>query len=273
MHSSVWGPFYWYILHSITFSFDKENEPNKEDFSTIIKKIGTILPCGVCRNHFRQQLNRSPITNANYKEITRWLYNRHHYINGFLRKRKKPSYKKAEEMYYNKFNKNKVIKFFHYFLISLRKDRIAPYRRILSLFATTWPQKDKRELIKTLLSQNEYKKATSVQLLRNWIKNRFYLHIVENVPYKEPEPEPEQPTQIEQSEQSETPRKVTFDTPRITENENNKMREELKRKQKRINGMKQQLRHTFHIPTRVHLIRKINNFTLRVRNLRAKLSA
>lgn len=268
MHSVEWGPFYWYILHAITFSYDQTNEQNKKDFRDIIRAIGAVLPCGVCRTHFRQQRNRIPITYDNYTAITKWLFKRHQHVNNFLRKSVRPSYAKAEQMYLNRFNIQKVKRFFHYFIISLNRERYPVYKKVFKLFATTWPRKDKRELIQKLVSNHKYKLATKASLLRIWIKNIFIPHIINDKPYVEPEPTP--PT--DPSTEQET-KHVTFDTPLPTDDEIANMKKQLSNKQKTKINIRRQLLRTRHIPTAIRLSRRLNRVKLKIRNLKSKLSA
>jgi len=286
MHSSIWGASYWYILHSITFAFDKENELNKNDFKHIIVKIGSVLPCSVCRTHFREQINNKSIPITDYNSITKWLFQRHHYVNTFLSKNNKPIYKSAENMYFNQFNIKKVKKFFHYFLISLKRERVIPYKKIMELFATTWPQKNKRELIKTLVTSDEFQKASSVPLLRKWINKTFVKHILNNIPYNLPtEPtestEPTEPTEstepTEPTEPTEsrpvTARSVRFATPEPTEQEIKQMRQKLIQLQKRKKNIKTRLPRIRNVQDKINLGRRFNNINLKIRNLKAKLSA
>lgn len=270
MHSSVWGGSYWYILHAITFAFDKENELHKENFKNIIVKIGNVLPCGVCRNHFKVQQRRHNIPYTDYHSISRWLYQRHQHVNGFLGKRNNPSYKDTEKMYFNKFNLNVAKRFFKFFMMSLKQSRLNAYRSIFRLFATTWPVKNQRQLIHTLTKTPKFNNAVTVPKLKQWYGSEFRKYIIENKPYpSKPEPKPEPKPDQEADQEG----KVRFDTPEQNPEEKKKLKKKLKELNQRKLKVHTRLLTTRNGAARKKLATRVNNIDMKIRNANAKIYA
>ena len=59
----IWGPHGWRFLHYITLGYP--NNPSQEDKNTyrnFINSFKEIIPCGLCKNHFKQNLLKNPLT-------------------------------------------------------------------------------------------------------------------------------------------------------------------------------------------------------------------
>ncbi len=279
MHSSVWGGAYWYLLHAITFSFNKEAEHNKQDFKAIIERIGKILPCGVCRGHFARLMKKHKMKIDSHKELTLWLYERHNYLNKLLQKRNRPSYEAVVKHHNNNFNNSKVKKFFRFFLMFLNDDRITHYKTIYKLFKTTWPKKSQRSTIKAILETKTFKTANTSDKLRRWHERLFKKYILNNKPYKmeqkTPPASPTPPTDhIQNHTQNPQLKKVTFDVPKLTTSKVIQHREELKTKQQNLIQLKSRLvhRHLYNAKQQKRMMRRHNNLTLRIKNLKSTLT-
>ena len=103
MLTSVWGPSMWHTLHAISFNYPVN--PTKEDKETYLKffkSIGGILPCRYCRENFKKNIKKIPITLATMKNretFSRWLYNLHEEINKMLGKKSNLSYNDVRDRY------------------------------------------------------------------------------------------------------------------------------------------------------------------------------
>ena len=62
MKPEVWGPQLWFILHIISFEYPENPTENIKrvyyDFYTSLKDI---LPCDLCKKHYREFLHKNPI--------------------------------------------------------------------------------------------------------------------------------------------------------------------------------------------------------------------
>ena len=293
MHSRVWGGAYWYILHAITFAFNEnENEEhNKEHFRTIITKIGTVLPCGVCRNHFRRQIANTPIKYNNQEQITTWLYKRHQYVNSILHKKNRPTFQKVEKTH-KSLNMKIVNEFFHFFIMSLLPNRLNVYKTIFKLFSSTWPNKSKRHIIKDLTSNKQFKQISKPKKLKLWFVNQFTPYILHNKTYiipSEQNPSEQKPSEQKPSEQKPSEQNPNEPEQNMTEPserqvrfaiEENPDKQQLEQKHNKLKKRENHIKNRIKIalsqnkPKQVqNKIKKLNNIKLKIRNVESKIYA
>lgn len=84
MNPDIWGPMFWFSLHSITF--DYPFHPNDEDKARIrnfFNSLEYILPCSICRVHYSKHIRDSPIELhlGSRIELVRWLIDVHNKVN------------------------------------------------------------------------------------------------------------------------------------------------------------------------------------------------
>lgn len=90
MKPEVWGPQLWFILHIISFEYPENPTENIKrvyyDFYTSLKDI---LPCDLCKKHYREFLHKNPILPFLDKkdDLIRWVVDIHNDINISLGKR------------------------------------------------------------------------------------------------------------------------------------------------------------------------------------------
>jgi hypothetical protein len=103
MLTSVWGPSMWHTLHAISFNYPvKPTKEDKETYLKFFKSIGGILPCRYCRENFKKNIKKIPLTLATMKTretFSRWLYNLHEEINKMLGKKSNLSYNDIRDRY------------------------------------------------------------------------------------------------------------------------------------------------------------------------------
>lgn len=110
MDSSIWGPPAWIFLHSITFNYPV-NPTNKEkqEHYNFFKNLENILPCDICKNHYRNNLKRFPLNDnilSNKNKFIKWLIDIHNTVNQ-LNGKKIYSYDDVINIYNKKyFNKS-----------------------------------------------------------------------------------------------------------------------------------------------------------------------
>jgi len=84
MSTSVWGPKLWYVLHLMTFNYPEiPNEYEKRHFHDFFVNLQYVLPCLKCRYHYRQTLEKYPITPNldNKNSLVKWLIDIHNEVN------------------------------------------------------------------------------------------------------------------------------------------------------------------------------------------------
>lgn len=89
MDPNVWGKHGWIFLHSITMAYpEKPTQNDKVNYKNFFELLSNVLPCDVCREHFKQYINEIPIDNAlvNKKKLVEWLINLHNKTNESLGK-------------------------------------------------------------------------------------------------------------------------------------------------------------------------------------------
>ncbi len=100
MNADIWGPHAWVFLHSITFSYDPKN---KEAMKKFVSSLESLLPCEICREHFKQNLLAKPLTDeilSSKDLLFKWFVDLHNIVN--LKNGKKTySYAEVVEKYKN----------------------------------------------------------------------------------------------------------------------------------------------------------------------------
>lgn len=100
MNPQVWGPHLWFSLHTVTFSYpfypDTEQKQQMKEFFLSIQNI---LPCMLCREHYKEHLQANPIEPAleSRGELAKWLIGVHNSVNKSLGK---PEWTEADAVHH-----------------------------------------------------------------------------------------------------------------------------------------------------------------------------
>lgn len=91
MGPSTWGPHGWRFFHYVTLGYP-ENPTNKDIkiYKKFFKSIGNILPCSMCRNNYKDHIQKFPLTSNimnNKKELIKWGIMMHNIVNKELGKK------------------------------------------------------------------------------------------------------------------------------------------------------------------------------------------
>ena len=91
MVTSIWGPSYWHILHTMSFNYpvnptceDKKNHRN------MILNLKNILPCKYCRINLVKNFKSLPLRECDLKNresFSRYVYDLHELVNKMLNKK------------------------------------------------------------------------------------------------------------------------------------------------------------------------------------------
>lgn len=82
MNVSIWGPSFWFSLHTVTFTYPfYPNEIEKNKIQLFFESIQAILPCKICRDHYAENLKQFPIQTNSRAELMQWLIQLHNSVN------------------------------------------------------------------------------------------------------------------------------------------------------------------------------------------------
>ena len=89
---------------------DNPDEETANNYKNFYYSLANVLPCMVCRDHLRQNINELPIENylGNSKLLSKWVIQLHNIVNR-INKKKIVGYEEGLKMFYEN-NKNKLNK-------------------------------------------------------------------------------------------------------------------------------------------------------------------
>jgi len=86
---NVWGPHYWFFLHTIAYSYpDTPNEVTKRKYYDLLQNMPLFIPDEKIGNRFSKLLDKYPVTPYldNKESFIRWVHFIHNKYNHFLGK-------------------------------------------------------------------------------------------------------------------------------------------------------------------------------------------
>ena len=90
LDSEIWGPHYWFVLHTITLTYPKNpSETIKKKYYKFIQDLPLFLPDEKISNNFSKLLNKYPVSPyLDSKEaFIKWVHFIHNIINKKLNKK------------------------------------------------------------------------------------------------------------------------------------------------------------------------------------------
>jgi len=84
MDPNVWGPKFWFSLHSVSFTYPfYPDEEDKKRYKTFYELLEHVLPCALCRVNYRKNLANYPIDKhlKNRKTLAYWVIDIHNMVN------------------------------------------------------------------------------------------------------------------------------------------------------------------------------------------------
>jgi len=85
----IWGPMFWSTLHIVSLAYPEEpTYAEKRAAKEFYNALAHLLPCPVCRDHFREVLQGLPIDSWLDKKgsLTEWVWMAHNQVNKRLGK-------------------------------------------------------------------------------------------------------------------------------------------------------------------------------------------
>lgn len=89
MNAEIWGPPFWFILHSISFSYPHfPSNSIKKKYYDFIKNLPQFIPDQKIGNQFNDFLDKYPVTPYldNRDAFIKWMHFIHNRINEYLNK-------------------------------------------------------------------------------------------------------------------------------------------------------------------------------------------
>jgi hypothetical protein len=89
MDSKIWGPYFWFTLHTITLVFpDQPTYQDKRHYHDFFLSLQNVLPCLKCREHYKQHLQEFPVSSHldNKESLVKWCFILHNKVNQSLGK-------------------------------------------------------------------------------------------------------------------------------------------------------------------------------------------
>jgi ATP-dependent Zn protease len=107
MDPKIWGPKFWFALHTITFNYSvNPDEEEKERVRNFFNSLEYILPCKLCRVNYSHHIRQNPIENKlnSRKDLVFWLIDIHNMVN-VQNNKPKLSYEQVITIYEKAYNK------------------------------------------------------------------------------------------------------------------------------------------------------------------------
>ena len=102
---TVWGPHYWFFLHTIAYSYPKTpNSVTKRKYYDFIQNIPLFIPNDEIAQYFEKMLDKYPVSPYldNRDSFVRWMYFIHNKINHYLGK-EEITYLESRDAYFKNY--------------------------------------------------------------------------------------------------------------------------------------------------------------------------
>ena len=90
MKPAVWGKHVWYSIHFVSLEYPlAPSEKDKENYFEFYRNLAKVLPCAICREHFKKVWMHHPLTTdrLNSREsLFAWTVEVHNMVNTDLGK-------------------------------------------------------------------------------------------------------------------------------------------------------------------------------------------
>ena len=84
---AVWGPYFWTTMHIVSLgSPAAPSTEEKEGIRMFYESLQIVIPCPICRTHYKEALATIPIRLGSRNELVEWVYDIHNHVNEQLGK-------------------------------------------------------------------------------------------------------------------------------------------------------------------------------------------
>ena len=105
LDQKIWGPSAWEFLHSIAFAYpENPTQEDKTAANNFIHSFACMLPCSVCKDHFKSNIKVLPVDVSTREKFFDWTVQLHNLVNKQLGK---PQFTTTEifDSYKKKYNR------------------------------------------------------------------------------------------------------------------------------------------------------------------------
>lgn len=91
IESTVWGPHFWYVLHSIAITYpDRPTRAKMNALMSMMTGLSELIPCPICKEHFikivakgidKEGIPKIADVLTNRYDFFRWVYDVHDFVN------------------------------------------------------------------------------------------------------------------------------------------------------------------------------------------------
>jgi hypothetical protein len=103
----AWGPHAWKFLHYVSLGYsDKPTKEEKEKYKLFYLLLQDVLPCSICREHYKNNYSKIPITEdvlSSRDNLVKWVIDLHNIVNE-MKGKPKVDYDTAVKLITNDFN-------------------------------------------------------------------------------------------------------------------------------------------------------------------------
>lgn len=86
MDPEIWGPSAWVFIFSVIDQMPNGDVP--EGYASFFQSLGDVLPCNICRRHYRRYCIEHPIPIQSKEAMRQWAQN----LRNQIRARKKTGF-------------------------------------------------------------------------------------------------------------------------------------------------------------------------------------
>uniref|UniRef100_A0A6C0J7D8 thiol oxidase n=1 Tax=viral metagenome TaxID=1070528 RepID=A0A6C0J7D8_9ZZZZ len=155
IESTIWGPSLWYLIHTLSYTYDKNHKIHYQDFFNYLK---IIIPCPVCREHYQSYITKTPIILDDKNDIINWCFIFHNAVNKRL-DNKSISIETCNTLY--KKVDNRIILNFLKIIMKEHIDHLFIFKKFLLILLKIYPDKN----IRNQNNINKIKNAKGIQFL------------------------------------------------------------------------------------------------------------
>jgi hypothetical protein len=79
---AFWGPSLWKFIHCVAMTAPTPmTTENKKEYKEFFESLGNVLPCSICRNHYKEYIIDHPVNVTSRKQLVLWTLCIHNHIN------------------------------------------------------------------------------------------------------------------------------------------------------------------------------------------------
>ena len=82
MSPAVWGPIFWSTMHIVSLGYSRTpTEDEKRAATQFYESLAYVIPCPICKEHYRHFLKEIPPTVDHRDALIQWVFTIHNKVN------------------------------------------------------------------------------------------------------------------------------------------------------------------------------------------------